>query len=221
MINTSLSVVITDEDIESTIETMGMTKDILHRAISEGIYEYRNVSKLHPLNAGGSRAWAEIIASFREQLLQTDNGWGFEHRNGLTLTINRELSLNVVVTSGDKDTGLIAGYPKTKNAKGNATRDFIGVNYDLFEHESDSTVHSFKIDRTETWVLLYHIDNGKKEVRFELSLPKGMAGDNESIRICSWLKRIVFEPIPFDQVVTNIDKPEFNDDIEFELTKKS
>lgn len=221
MMNISRSRVLPAIQHQSVLEKMGLREEVIRRAIHEGLGEYLGVTKLHPLTAGGSRAWQEVIASLREQLLSEDSSdWGIEHKRGLDLTYNREKNVNLVVTSGDKDTGREEGFPKTKNSKGAATRDFVGVNLSFFDEDNDLPLLEKKIDKTETWVLLYHIDMGKKEVRFELSLPKGMNGSANNIKINSWVQRIVFDSLPFKQDIKVKQQPDFNESVGFDITKK-
>ncbi|MCV2886534.1 hypothetical protein OE749_17695 [Aestuariibacter sp. AA17] len=211
----------TSEAAKSKLAELGLSREILERAIQEGLFQFKKVTKLHPVTAGGSRAWEEVNASLREQLLQTQAGWNMSHEKGLTLTFNKSLGVNIVVTSGDRHTGIKEGFPKTKNTKGASTQNYVGVNYSLFGDDEDVvSIFQEKIDKTETWVLLYHIDTALKQVRFELSLPSGMSGSNGKIRIDSWEQRIIFNPVPFNSDVTPTDKPEFNEDISFDVTKK-
>lgn len=211
----------TSEAAKPKLAELGLSRNILERAIQEGLFQFKKVTKLHPVTAGGSRAWEEVNASLREQLLQTQAGWNMSHEKGLTLTFNKSLGVNLVVTSGDKHTGIKEGFPKTKNTKGASTQNYVGVNYSLFGDDEDVlSIFKEKIDKTETWVILYHIDTTLKQVRFELSLPNGMSGSNGKIRIDSWDQRIIFDPIPFNSEVTPTNKPEFNEDISFDVTKK-
>ncbi|MEM8445545.1 hypothetical protein Q4R95_19670, partial [Morganella morganii] len=89
----------------------------------------------------------------------------------------------VIITSGDKDTGLIDGNPRTKNAKGNAVRRAVEKNNynlelfpsnDVFDDNLDELEAISTLDPTKTYVLLYYFDFSSKEVRCELSLPKEM-----------------------------------------------
>lgn len=215
------SAVVAYEAVESKVAKLGLNQEILERAIQEGLFQFKKATKLHPVTTGGSRAWEEINASLREQLLKAQAGWNMSHEKGLTLTFNKSLGVTIVVTSGDKHTGLKEGFPRTKNTKGASTQNYVGVNYSLFgDTEETFSVFQEKVDKTETWVLLYHIDTVLKQVRYELSLPSGMSGSNGKIRIDSWDKRVIFEPVPFNSDVTAANKPEFNEDISFDVTKK-
>jgi len=209
------------EAVQGKIEEMGLSADILERAILEGLSQFKKVTPLHPVTAGGSRTWEEINASLRIQLLPFE-GWGFSHLRGLTLTHNKDLGITLVVTSGNKYTGIIEVQPKTKNAKGKSTQDYVGRNYSLFEVESDNatSIEQVGIDPNETWVLLYHIDKQAKEIRFELSLPKGMHESEGRLQIDSWEHRIVFDAVPFTREIEAGEEPDFNEEIDFdELTK--
>lgn len=217
----------------SLLATMGLTLDDIDQAIIDGLIQFKKTTKLHPVTHGGVTAWGEINATLRAKLIGKSIGWGYKHQAGLSITHNKELGIALIATSGDKDTGLIEGLPSTKNKKGPSTRDLVTNNMtpDLFnEHEDDSSgvaqLHTNKVDPTETWILLYHIDTARKEVRYELSLPAStiqIRGEEDKLKIDSWKKRIIFEPAPFDGAATLLSSQEeigSTEEISFEISKK-
>ena len=76
------------------------------------------------------------------------------------------------------------------------------------------------IDFHETWVLLYHYDKMEKEVRYELSLPMNLSSSGY---FNSWKKRYIFPSISLDEdvIVNPKNVTEFNDDIDFDISKKA
>ena len=233
MLNTSpLPAISTASKQTDLLASMGVTLDDIDQAIIDGLIEFKKASKLHPVTHGGVTAWGEINATLRAKLIGKAIGWGYEHQAGLTITHNKGLGIAIIATSGDKDTGLLDGEPCTKNKKGPSTRNIVTNNLtlDLF-HEPDETnsniaqLHTNKIDPTETWVLLYRIDMGQKEVRYELSLPASIAqvqGQEGKLKIDSWKSRIIFEPLPFDRASTSTSQDEIDstEEISFEVSKK-
>jgi hypothetical protein len=216
----------------SQMSAMGITIEDIDQAIIDGLFHFKKATKLHPVTHAGVTAWGELNATLRAQLISKAIGWDYDHKAGLTLTHNKDLGIAIIATSGDKDTGIHDSEPSTKNKKGPSTRDIVLNNktLDMFhEIETDGSnvtrLPTSKIDPTETWILLYHIDMARKEVRYELSLPASTAeirGEEGKLKIDSWKHRIIFEPLPFDQVPAslNTDKNGATEDITFEISKK-
>ncbi len=202
---------------ESTVDltsTLGIKPEIFRDSIQSGLLFYKGVNKFHPVTAGGSRAWEEIVSMFRSSVIDQGEGWKAVQQNGIPMLVNSDLGISVVVTSGDENTGLISGEePKTRNAKGHVTQGYVGQNYNLFEETPTVTT----IDRHQTWVLLYTFDKTKLEVRYELSLPTGasISGNKGKMKISEWQTRVVFTAIPFTSVVIPTSTQEFTDDSDF------
>ena len=217
---------VSEEDI--TIKNMGLDKGSLEQAIKDGLIQYKRSSPLHPLTHAGSTAWGEIVYVVRAKLLSLGNGWSFYQKDGLSITHNKGTGIAIIVTSGDKDTGLSGGSPSTKNKKGPSTRNIVNNNQpSLFEpiHSENLADAESPLDSTETWVLLYCIDKIAKEIRFELSLPSSTArisGKENKLKIDSWKTRLIFEPVPFDIEPNKItsEKAVFTDEVSFKVSKK-
>jgi len=196
----------------------GISPNIFRNALESGLALSRSVTKFHPVTAGGSRAWEEIVATFREQVIEHNDGWKALQQNGMPILINSERGVTIVITSGDENTGLNDfPLPKTKNSKGHVTESFVGRNYDLFEKVNDIDAQVASIDKHQTWVLLYTFDKSKSEVRYELSLPTNTAisGTKGKIKICDWQTRIVFPAINFDEFSLSEFNTDFTEDSDF------
>jgi hypothetical protein len=215
---------------------LGLNKDVLTQAMWAGLSQYRSASKLEPLNAGGSKASFSIVQTLREQLLGNGLGWVMLNKKGQCLTNNPEKQISIIVTSGDKYTGVeytgINKLPCTKNGKGSTTKKQIKGNLEqtlcLFEEGlisdrenlPDDVIDS--ADDNELWVLLYHFDISKKEVRFELSLPIGYkeVGAQGKVKVSKWDDRLIFTPLSFDEDAIRSNTPDFDDEIEFNIIPK-
>ncbi|MFT5082760.1 MAG: hypothetical protein ACI9Y1_000791 [Lentisphaeria bacterium] len=209
----------------SRFESMGLTSEAIEHAISSGLIQYKRSTRLHPVTHAGVTAWGEIVAAMREVLLSDTNGWDYIHQKGLSITHNKSKRISLIVTSGDKDTGLPDGEPKTKNKKGSSTRDIVTRNLDLFDSFNHYTLADIKADSTETWILLYHFDTRQKEVRFELSLPSNVSvfsGTEDQLRIDRWKDRILFVALPFDGVTSNIPLENIprTEEVTFDISRK-
>ncbi|ENA2731161.1 hypothetical protein ABF107_003723 [Vibrio parahaemolyticus] len=207
-------------DLSSNLDlTLGINPVIFRDAMQSGISLYKSVNKFHPVTAGGSRAWEEIVATFRSQVIEQNEGWQAVQQNGMPVLINSTLGITIVMTSGDENTGLINSIaPKTKNAKGQSTESYVGQNYDLFDNTAnvEEPVTS-AVDSHQTWVLLYTLDKAKSEVRYELSLPTNTAisGNKGKIKICDWQTRVMFPAISFNEIVIPEPNTDFTDDSDF------
>lgn len=206
------------EDSETFLARLGIDQGTLRRAVESGARVYLKATAFHPRTHGGVTAWGETVGILRQEL--SPFGWKSSDKNGLPVTANGELRISIVVTSGDKDTGIETGNPSSNNDKGSATKKFVSSNYDMFEDDKLSVFSSEPIDLHETWVLLYHYDKSAKEVRYELSLPLNLSSSGY---FNSWKKRYIFPVISLDEGVSinpgNL--TEFNDDIDFDISKKA
>lgn len=224
---------ITEGDSASFVRmnSLGLTVETLAQSIWSGLFQHRSTSKLEPLNAAGSKAYFAIVKALREQLLANGKGWSKLEHNGQSLLVNPENSITIMATSGDKYTGLDDMVsPCTKNGKGFETKNYVSKNLvenlELFEDyrnlEQLSDINDAPADGNQLWVLLYHFDFGKKEVRFELSLPIGIRefGKNGKVKVSEWADRLLFEPISFTSPTFNHQSPTFNDDIAFNIKPK-
>lgn len=222
MTNTVIKIEEFDSASQELHMTLGINPDVFRDSMQSGLSLYKSVNKFHPVTAGGSRAWEEIVATFRTLVVDQNDGWRSIQQNGMPVLINSELNATIVITSGDENTGLKASHdPKTRNTKGQVTESFVGQNYDLFD---DSTTTIFQpTDSHQTWVLLYTLDKAKSEVRYELSLPTNtsISGNKGKIKITEWQTRIIFPAISFNDIQVTIPSHEFTDDSDFfDIIKK-
>ena len=217
--------IFTDEGSADKLAAMGLNVEDFTFAMSRAIYESRRSSPLHPRTDAMTRGWSETVAAFRESVLSDSRGWNFTRSDGLEFTINSELGLSIIITSGDKDTGRIDGFPKTKNSKGSATENLVNNNFnlELFSMNEVTPIVEKEsiIDSTKTYVFLYHFDLSNEEVRCELSLPGGMSGANGYNKIDNWLERIILPSIPFSAGI-NISESEkdFSEDVDIQISRK-
>ncbi|MDE1479431.1 hypothetical protein KKJ01_14610 [Xenorhabdus bovienii] len=218
MSNVAGKIVFFGDESVTNVTKSGIADEALRAAIDDGLLEIRRSTELDAKTDPGSRAWGAVIRGLRRELLTNDNEWSFSFVKGLNLTHNKAKGLNIIVMSGDKYTGLLDGSPKSKNPKGAATSTLVGENYDFF-YEQDTVVQISDIDPTINYVFLYFFDFGKKEVRYELSIPIGMTGSAEKTRIAAWKERNIFQAIPFIQKVILV-KEEFTEVPDFEVIRK-
>ncbi|MCT6515861.1 hypothetical protein GY03_00960 [Proteus vulgaris] len=206
------------DESTNNVTQSGISEQAIQAAIADGLLEIRRSTDLDAKTDPGSRAWGAVIRGLRRELLSENSQWSFSFVNGLNLTHNKEKGLNILVMSGNKYTGLLDSSPKSKNPKGAATENLVGENYDLFADGNDIS-HIQQIDSMVNYVLLYFFDYGKKEVRYELSVPVGMTSNAGKTRISAWKERNIFQPMPFVQKVEQL-KKEFTEEPTFEVIRK-
>lgn len=200
---------ITTQDASVTrLSLMGIDPDDVHNAITSALYERRRTSKLHPVIDGGFRFWSQLVAALRGELIAKDLGWSSSRQNRMEMIHNSKLGINLVVTAGDKDTGRSEGWPKTKNAKGEATMSIVSSNSDTLElfpvehpmlsNDGLELEPPQAVDTTQTYIVLYYYDSGNKEVRCEISFPVGMKVVNGFARVNTWGERVILNSVLFD-----------------------
>ena len=135
------------------------------------------------------------MRTLREKLIPLN--WNRSDDGGYSLCVNPDSTLAIAVATGDENTGNPREMPLTKSPKGPRTQLAIEINQhqsSLFDDLPDIGISDLPNSDRTTWVLLQHYDQGRKEVRFELSLPMNYSG-----KIDGWSERIIFGAVPFDQ----------------------
>lgn len=165
-----------------------------------------------------------MVAATRSVLIGKGNGWSSEVVKRMELVVNSTIGVNLIITSGDRHTGLPDGLPKTKNAKGHATRSIVHNNpctADMFQPDSLSLANAeiTPIDSTRTYIVLYYYDAADKEVRCEVSYPVGMVNQDGFARVSTWSERIILRPLPFEGADIFPDE-DFDDDISILVESK-
>lgn len=206
-------------EVGSDIAKLGISLKCLERAIEEGFRAFSREGEDSPRTAGGYNAWSYILKQLRFELRTLK--WGDNHySNGVDEIRSLSRDISIVVNTGDKNTGVASETPRPKNQKGTALQTRIETNNVLFER-NDITVPE-PIDPYQTWILLFYIDEEKKEVRYELSLPIMY----EKNTIVGWANRIICDPFnissePNVTLKTDLEQPTETEEIDFEILRKN
>ncbi|MFQ0829076.1 hypothetical protein AAH211_11220 [Serratia fonticola] len=221
--------ILSQQNSQIFLTNMGIDEQDIIDALTAALYERRRTTKLHPVIDGGFRFWSELVASLRSVLISKDNGWTMVRQNRMELVSNPTHGVNLIITSGDKDTGLVDGWPKTKNAKGEATMSIVSSNSDTIEmfpseHPMLSTdglslTPVSSADNTKTYIVLYYYDAGKQEIRCEISFPVGMKVVNGFAKVNYWSERLIISPLPFDGADI-FPEEDFTDDVSISIEMK-
>lgn len=182
-------------EIDSRLYELGLRQEHLREPVMQGMLLRSDCTDNDPPLFPGYSAWARTVRTLREKLIPLN--WTRNDEGGYSLCVNPGGTLAIAVATGDENTGNPSEMPLTKSPKGPRTQLAIEINqqqgylFDDFPEVGSSELPNS--DRT-TWVLLQHYDQGRKEVRFELSLPMSYSG-----KIDGWSERIIFGSLPFDK----------------------
>lgn len=176
---------------------LGIKPEWLQDIGMNALAAYNQTTLNDAINAAGSYAYFSALRSTRDILCP--KGWLRQVQNNLEMTVNPETNMSIIVASGDKNTGIINGVPKTKNPKGNQTKRVVDINnrqlrLPTMEHKIQV------IPLGKTWIFLFHVDIKRSQMRFELSLPIKM--DLDDLHVSGWQKRIIGTSIEFDHTPT-------------------
>lgn len=181
-------------------EVFGLKPDVFERVLLQADAEARNYTALDPLSLPGINRWGRTVRALREELLA--DGWTYDNPRNLPRTLSPDRCHAIITTLGDEGTGLEDANPSTKYAKGIATVYAIAQNFiqlSMFDEELDNLPLETNEDGLTTWVLLYHVT--EHEIRAELSLPDSTTKG----RIDTWIERIIFPSLRFDDQVSVIE----------------
>lgn len=201
----------------SVLESLSLKQELLMDVGLKILTAYRSTTENDAKTAAGSQAYYAAVRSVREEL--RPYGWEKRCDAHIELVFNKALNVQIMVSSGDKNTGNERGQqPKTRNPKGGETEIIVKQNNELYlfpDWEPQKENHD--TEKVPTWVLLHHVDNKLGEIRMELSFPDGI--DSNSQKIGKWKKRILlpalkFEPTPDDFT------PDFGPEVEFDIEWK-
>ena len=204
--------------VDSVLETIGITTKQIQEIVSKGQMIRNTVTLNHPKTAAGTFAYHEMVKAIRDALLPL--GWTRQTVNNCELTAHPVKNINISVSGGDEQTGNQYGIPETKNPKGSQTELLVVENanqYDMFTPSNELAPDNFNTIICQNWILLYHHDNRKNEVRIELSLPISIG---RSGKINGWHLRLIIEPIQLSPEEITIYKPDYAPEPEIKIERR-
>ncbi len=200
----------------------------LHAKLFEQIGErilqaYVSTTKNDARMAPGMFAFLAAVRAVRDIL--KPNGWEAKREESIELVTNKELSIDILVSSGNKFIGCEDGFPGNKNPKGKNTQRIVYINAQQLLLFPNFDSHN-RNDDNVTYFLFYHFDLKKEEMRMELSLPNSFNITERKVE--GWRQRIFLKSIDFNG--TEIIDPtqdeyqdeydEYIEDIEFKIKRK-
>lgn len=186
------------EHRDARLTELGLQESILRQAVESGFAQWASCTTNHPPSYPGISAWSETVKTLRDLLVPS--GWSGSNESNLPFTVNKENTIAIAVATGDEDTGNPDFSPCTSSSKGPRTAGAIAINnrqLSLFPVD----VHPEELQKIQgdgrrmTWLLLFHRDLNRREIRFELSRPTKMS---DEAKVDGWIERILFEPIQID-----------------------
>ena len=166
---------------------LGLSEEILVRAVLSAEMDRRNTSSLEPRTAAGFKAWAAACRELAGEL--NSQGWRIDETGGPFRIVNPETAIAVLVVNGDDGVGQPERTPRSRSQKGERIQRLVQSNVrqaSLFPERD--YVPTPSIEFSENWWLLLYSDGSV--VRAELSLPLGMGEDN---RLSEWAERIIIK----------------------------
>lgn len=181
------------------LHALGLRGEVVRDAVRRGLIARRACTPFDPPSYPGTVQWAQTHRAMRE--LHAEQEWMPSDANNFSRIVSPNNAIAVTVATGDEYTGRNGSpEPKTRYPKGTQTRLAVQVNAQQLSlwQAPDAPVAVIPGARQALWVLL--IATTEREVRFELSRPKGQ---DETGRVVSWSDRIIFEPIQIETVAIN------------------
>lgn len=209
-----------EDDAESVLEAMGLTRAALEEICRRGLAHYLTATPYHATNAAGTYLYHAAVHAMRELLVPT--GWEFAEES-LAFTFNSDRAIALAVSSGNIHAGDPTQIPSFKYPKGPTTLAAVAGNarqLGLFDDVPGFTDYATALaskrvafDTFQIWWLLHHVDLRKGVLRAELSLPVRIGTRSETNQ---WESRIILDPIPFedapdaDRAGDPVDGPDFD-----------
>lgn len=206
------------DEVSSVLEMIGVTANQLREIVSKGQMIRNTVTPNHPITAAGTFAYHETVKAKRDTLLPL--GWTRQTVNNCELTAHPVKNITISVSGGNGETGNQYGIPETKNPKGSQTELLVIENSyqdDMFAPKNDLAAGRFDEIVCQNWILLYHHDPLRNEVRIELALPTSIGRNG---KINGWHLRLIIDPIQLNPEPDAIYKPDYAPESEIRITRR-
>lgn len=181
-------------DVDRRLSELGLKEFTLIRAGQAGLSALTSCTENHPPGSPGYFAWAETVRALRDLLMPA---WDRKNENNLSLVTNEDKTVEILVATGDANTGLKDRHPRTKAAKGPKTKGRVDANRRYMDYLWPEMAEIGTRVGPATWIYLIRCDMKAHEFRSELSRPIDMSDDGY---IDDWAERIILTPTSFDGI---------------------
>lgn len=188
-------------EYQQELNSLNLTLDSLNEIGQRIFAGYSQATPHDAINAAGTYAYLAAVRGSRDVLCPL--GWHAHRDQNLEMIFEPSNSYAIIPSSGDKNTGLNGPFvpdPQTKNQKGSQTDRKVIQNAHpcpLFPDLQPSPL-IYIPKNNPTWLLLYHLDKEKSELRMELSLPINV--HIFTLKVDQWKKRLILPPVTRDNV---------------------
>lgn len=206
-------------EVAARLRALGLAPEALTDAVRMGQDARSSCTPNDPPSATGIHGWGRTVRGLREHTLPL--GWSRFEENGIQGVITEDGSMVIAVSTGDEATGCVGLTPKTAYPKGLAIQAAVHDNWEQLSLFAQN-ITAIRKEPAPTrqsllWLLMTHEDKVDLEVRFELSLPDAVGGDE---RVERWTERIILAPISADPTPKERADLDEDTDIEIPLTRK-
>lgn len=172
---------------------LGLSVEIIHGAIGAAEDDASSCTNRDPAVLPGFLRYARTVRYLRDRLIPL--GW-FRHSNkNFETIVHPHYTHALAVASGNQDTGIAEGTPRTRGSRGPMTTELVDAHH--FVDELDLDIPKLGDERRllaaqqrATWFLL--LWRNAHAVRCELSLP---AAVDSNAPIKSWRARLILPPL--------------------------
>lgn len=174
---------------------LGLSVEVLHRAVRAGIEARATRTGLAPRNAAGTDLVSHTVEELR--LLLEPARWTADWAGGQERTVSADGTTSVIVSTGAGSVGDLSGDARTAHPKGPLMRDAVTENLGFVQEEFPLGLFDAPEPgaRRLCWVLLVKVEPGR--ALLELSVPDGM---REGV-VDHWAERIPLPPLPLGDPV--------------------
>lgn len=216
--NIAQNVVHEVNEVDKTLQLLGITSQQLREIVSKGQMIRATVTNNHPQTAAGTFVYHETVRAKRDILMAC--GWTSHTVNNCELTAHPGKNITISVSGGNKETGNQYGTPQTKNPKGSQTELLVVENsnqLDMFSPNNEQQEDKLDDTTCQNWMLLYYPDFQNNEVRLELSLPTSIGRNG---KVNNWRLRLILEPIQLDPESDATYEPDYAPEPDIQIERK-
>ena len=215
-------VIIDPFDVDREVKSLALDPKYITECLEHGYIERILCNENYAPNAGGVFAWNHFVGKFRERTVTASGPWRRANPDGVPIIVNDALKICIATFTGNSG----VGNPDSRNAgpreEKNWFRKLATLNTtftrDLFgEQPSDSAEGFSDFADYAFWMLMTHTHDDI--IKSELSEIAVVI--EQAQLLYGWQTRIIMPQIIPGDLEDEEAPVDFDDDLDFDLTKKS